>query len=231
MRLQIEFSKNTEPVPFTYLSNLNGYLHKIIGENNEYHDDISLYSSSFLYDGKMSKDKKSLDFKNGATWFISSIDDKLITTIAKNIYNNVNFAYGMELSGVKLVDEIPMLKGRNEYTVYPKSPVLLKQKDFENNKNVYYTFEDDVKITSKIMKNILLKKINKSNVDISEDDFDLSFDKNYQGKKIKWITVKSVNNKTCVCPIIIKTKKEEVINFIRNVGLGHSTGSGFGFIQ
>lgn len=230
MRLQIEFSNNTQPVPFTYINNLNGYLHKVIGGNNKYHDDISIYSSSFLYGGKMNPDRKSLNFKNGAKWFISSPDENFILTFAKNVYNNINFAYGMELIGVNLIEEQPVLKGSEGYTMYPKSPVLLKQRDFDTKKNIYYTFEDDNEVTSNLMKNLLMKKINKCGVNIKKDDFDLSFDTSYDKKKIKWIAVKSVNNKTSVCPIKIKTKKEEVISFIKNVGIGHSTGSGFGFV-
>ena len=229
MKLKVEFSKNTEPVSFGYVSNLNGYLHKVLGSNNEYHDDISLYSTSFLYDGKISKNKKYFDFPNGAIWYVSSPDKDFITKFISNIYQNTNFAFGMKLKGVELVkSEIKNEDGY--YLFHTKSPILLKQRDFETRKNVYYTYEDDVKTTSELMKSIILKKAEKASMPIKNEDFDISFDYEYPMKKIKWISIKTVNNKTSVCPVFIRTAKKEVAEFIYAVGVGHSTGSGFGFL-
>lgn len=229
MKLKIEFSKNTEPVPFTYVSNLNGYLHKILGNDNHYHDDISLYSTSFLHGGKMNSDKKSLNFYRGATWFVSSPNKEFIMDFITNIYNHPEFAFGMELQGVEIVKGEIVEEG-GYYTIQTKSPVLLKQRDFETRKNIYYTYEDEINTTSELMKHIILKKAEKANVSIGENDFELFFDHNYPKKKTRWITVKSVNNKTSVCPVVIKTNKKEVADFIYDVGVGHSTGSGFGFL-
>jgi len=229
MKLKIEFSKNTEPVPFTYVSNLNGYLHKVLGSNNVYHDDISLYSTSFLHGGKISKNKKYLDFPHGAIWYISSPDNQFIANFINNVYQNTDFAFGMELNGVDIV-KIEIVNEGDYYLFHTKSPILLKQKDFETRKNIYFTYEDDFKTTSELMKSIILKKAKKAEIDIKNDDFDISFNYEYQQKKIKWITIKTVNNKTSVCPVFIKTRKKEIADFIYAVGVGHSTGSGFGFL-
>jgi len=229
MKLKIEFTKNTEPVPFTYVGNLNGYLHKVLGSNNEYHDDISLYSTSFLHEGKISKNKKYLDFPHGATWYVSSPDSKFIGNFVNNIYQNTSFAFGMELHSVE-VQESEITNEGEYYLFHTMSPILLKQRDFETRKNVYFTYEDDVKTTSDLMKSIILKKAEKACIDIKGEDFDISFNYEYEHKKIKWITIKTVNNKTSVCPVFIRTAKPEVADFIHAVGVGHSTGSGFGFL-
>jgi len=229
MKLKIEFSKNTEPVPFTYVSNLNGYLHKVLGSNNEYHDDISLYSTSFLHGGKISRNMKYLDFRNGATWYVSSPDSQFIANFVNNVYQNTNFAFGMELQTVEVV-EAELINEGEFYLFHTKSPILLKQRDFETRKNIYFTYEDDVKTTSELMKSIILKKAEKAGIAIKPTDFDISFNYEYQQKKIKWITVKTVNNKTSVCPVFVRTTKPEVADFIYAVGVGHSTGSGFGFL-
>lgn len=229
MKLKIEFSKNTEPVPFTYVTNLNGYLHKVLGSNNEYHDDISLYSTSFLHGGKISRDKKFLEFRNGAAWYVSSPDSQFITDFINNVYQNTEFAFGMKLQKVEIIETEPICEGEF-YLFRTMSPILLKQRDFETRKNIYYTYEDDVKTTSELMKSIILKKAEKAGIEMNSDDFDISFNYEYQQKKIKWITIKTVNNKTSVCPVFLRTSKPEIAEFISAVGIGHSTGSGFGFL-
>ena len=229
MKIKIEFTKNNEPVPFDYISKLNGYLHKILGNDNKFHDGISLYSTSFLHGGKMDKKTKMLNFSDGGIWYVSSNDGNFILDFINNIYNHIDFAYGMKLSKVEMIK--PELINENDlYLFNTKSPILLKERNFETNKNVYYTHEDDLKITSQMMKNIILKKASKIGFEINSDDFFISFNNLYDGSKIKWVKVKSVGNKASACPIFLKTKRKDVAEFIYNVGVGHSTGSGFGFL-
>ena len=229
MKLRIEFTPNTEPVPFTYVTNLNGYLHKILGSDNKYHDEISLYSTSFLHNGKISRDKKYLNFPNGAHWFISSPDKEFIMDFISNVYNNTEFAFGMELLSVEIIN-LELINHGDYYIFNTLSPILLKQRDFVTRKNIYYTYEDDIKTTSELMKSIIIKKSEKIGLFIKPTDFEISFNYEYEQTKIKWITVKSVHNKTSVCPIFIKTSNSEIAKFISDVGVGHSTGSGFGFL-
>jgi CRISPR-associated endoribonuclease Cas6 len=229
MKLKIEFSKNTEPVTFGYVSNLNGYLHKVLGSNNEYHDDISLYSTSFLHGGKISRNKKYFEFPNGAVWYVSSPDKVFIQNFINNVFQNISFAFGMELQGVVLV-QTELREEDGYYLFHTKSPILLKQRDFETKKNIYFTYEDDIKTTSELMKSVILKKAEKASVAIKNSDFDIFFNYEYPGKKIKWIKIKTVNNKTSVCPIYVKTNNLEIAKFIYDIGVGHSTGSGFGFL-
>lgn len=229
MKLRIEFSRNTELVPFTYMTNLNGYLHKILGANNQYHNDISLYSTSFLHNGKITKNKKGLNFPRGAVWYVSSPNNDFILKFINNVYKNQTFAFGMEVVSVNVVDS--ELVNRGEYYLFQtKSPILLKERNHVTKKNEYYTFNDDESKTSEIMKRVILKKAQKHGLNIHEDDFNISFNQRFENKKIKWIKIKSINNKTSMCPIFVKTKRKDVAEFIHSVGVGHSTGSGFGFL-
>ncbi len=229
MKLRVEFTKNNEPVPFTYVSNLNGYLHKILGNNNKYHDDLSLYSTSFLHGGKAAKDKKTLDFSKGAIWYISSPDNQFIDNFVRNAYQNIEFAFGMELRSINVI-ETKLKNDGGFYSIRTKSPILLKQKDYVLKRNNYYTYMDSLDFTSTLMKNLVIKKAEKFGLKFNADDFDVFFDYEYQTKKIKWIVVKSISNKTSICPILIKTKNSQIAEFIYDIGIGHSTGSGFGFL-
>lgn len=72
MRIYLHLSPNKEIVPFNYQQSLVGAFHKWLGEKNELHDDISLYSLSWLTGGKMRHDKRGYDFRNGAQFSISA---------------------------------------------------------------------------------------------------------------------------------------------------------------
>jgi CRISPR-associated endoribonuclease Cas6 len=228
MKLKIDFSPNTKVVPFDYISKLNGYLHNVLGEKNKYHDDISLYSTSFLHNGKISKDKKSLYFKNGAVWYVSSPDNKFIADFISNIYNHLDFAFGMKLLSVNKIDDVSYDLS-NKYIFYTKSPILLKGKDTSGIlKNIYYTYDDE--ISSDIMKDIVINKSSKMGYNFKREDFNLYFNTSYINKKIKFINVKGIINKSSACPVVLETSNKDIVDFVYNVGVGHSTGSGFGFL-
>ncbi len=271
MKLKIKFSRNLKPVPFTYINNLNGYLHKVLN-NNLYHDKLSLYGTSFLHGGKMSANKSFLDFPNGALWYVSSPDKEFIARFIMNLYNHHEFAFGMKLVEANVVEY--NLKPNNNinpnnnsntnnsnnnlnnnlnnnssntvtvdnnlntnnfnnnlntYLFKTKSPILIKQKNSDGY-NQYYTFEDDQNLVSQLLNKLMLKKLDDGGINASVNEFSISLDTNYQKKKIRWISLKTVGNKTSVCPVIVKTNREDIAEFIYNVGVGHSTGAGFGFL-
>ncbi len=229
MKLQIEFTKNTEPVPFNYVSKINGYLHKVLGENNEYHDKISIYSTSFLHGNKRGEIKKYLNFNDGAIWYVSSPDIQFLNSFIRGVYNNVDFIYGMVLKEIKIVDYV-LKEVNGRYVFKTKSPILIKQKNYVTKENIYYTANDEPEITSKLLKNIILKKANDFKFNIDPNDFDISFNQECNFKKIKWIKIGEINNKTSACSVIVNTNKPEIAKFIYEVGAGNSTGSCLGFL-
>lgn len=229
MKLKIVFTKNTTPVPLTYIDNLKGYLHKVIGANNKYHDDISLYSTSTLHGSVIASDKQSYDFAKGAIWYVSSYDYEFITKFVTNIYENTYFAFGMELKSVEFIETKPF-NNSGTYYFRIKSPIILRKASSKKGSKEYFTCNHDNSITSKMMNNIILKKAKKANLTFNANDFDISFDSNYSGKQTRWTKINNIGNFTSICPIIIKTKNMEILNFIYSVGIGDSTGCGFGFI-
>ena len=164
----------------------------------------------------------SLKLSEDASFIFSTIDDQLAKTFLfgalnkKNIFNNIN------ISSVTPIKE----NYKKDY-YYAVSPILLKYK--EDKRNHYFTYEDDPTLTSNMMKQVILKKASKFGVDIDQSDFSINFDHNYKDKKIKWIDVHGIKNKSSLCPIEIKGPAE-IKEFICNVGVGNSTGSGFGTI-
>ncbi|MEM9990733.1 MAG: CRISPR-associated protein Cas6, partial [Bacteroidota bacterium] len=86
MRVYLQLTPNREIVPFNYQQKLVGIFHRWLGENNDFHDDISLYSLSWLGNGRMRRDRRGYDFRYGATFFISSPLEHLHTKAVSGIF-------------------------------------------------------------------------------------------------------------------------------------------------
>jgi hypothetical protein len=71
VRLHFYLSPNVKPVPFSYQHYLTGAFHKWLGANS-LHDALSLYSLSWLYEGRARNGQ--LEFPRGSHWFISVHD-------------------------------------------------------------------------------------------------------------------------------------------------------------
>jgi CRISPR-associated endoribonuclease Cas6 len=217
MRIHFKITKNTKSVPFNYLQNLVGAFHKWLGWN-DIHNETSLYSISWLQGGQLKN--KALNFPYGATWFISFFDNALAKDCLKGILNDPTIAFGMEVKDV-LLQETPNFSEIKKFNV--ASPVLLRKKE-EQHKSKFYYYSDGI-ISDELLTNILQTKLQKAGIDNS--GVKVYFDKSYSNPKIKLVSYKDIENKGSICPIIIEGTPEQVA-FAWNVGVGHSTGIGFG---
>jgi CRISPR-associated endoribonuclease Cas6 len=74
----------------------------------------------------------------------------------------------------------------------------------------------------------LKKKLLLANV--SDENISVSFDRDFPYPRTKIIKYKDISNKVNVCPVIIKGTQEQLA-FAWNVGVGNSTGIGFGALK
>ena len=65
---------------------------------------------------------------------------------------------------------------------------------------------------------------------IQDETLEVNFDKNYEKAKTCLINYKGIKTRASICPVIIKGKPETKA-FAWNVGMGNSTGIGFGAIK
>ena len=218
MRLHFTLTPNQEPVPFAYQHFLTGAFHKWLGPNQQ-HDDISLYSLSWLDGGFMKNG--ALDFPRGARWFISFHDDALANSIIDHALAEPEVCCGMRV--VRIVQQqTPMFGPR--YTFKVGSPVLAKSKEIEG-KIKHYLYSDpeaDATLTT-----TLLHKLDRAGLGTSHNHATVNFDKTYRNPKTKLVTIKDIHNRASICPVTIEGTPEAVA-FAWNVGVGHGTGSGFG---
>ena len=215
MRLHFYLTKNTQAVPFDYQHYLIGAFHKWMGWN-EIHDEISLYSLSWLQGGKMIKD--GFDFPNGARWFVSFWDEEIGKQLIMSAMKDPAVCCGMKVKEIQMQDT-PQFGSRERFIA--SSPVFIRKYD-ENKKAKHLTYKD--KETDYYLTETLKKKLQSAKLDY---DIKVSFDRSYFKSKTKLVKINEIKSKANFCPVIIEGDPE-AIRFAWNVGVGHSTGSGFG---
>lgn len=220
MRIYLKISPNKIQVPFNYQQKLVGVIHKWIG-NNIIHDNISLYSFSWLNGGK--KIGNALDFSDGATMFISFYNEDIIKTIISSILNDPDMFCGMVVEDIAIA-RYPNFSERELY--YCASPIFIKR-TLTNGNVKQYLFSDSE--SKSLLKDTLETKMKVAGIE-KDETLDIQFDTTYLKKRFKLVNYRGVNNKASLCPVIIKAK-ESTKRFIWDVGLGNCTGIGFGAIN
>lgn len=221
MRIKIEFTKPKKNVPIDTQKYVNGYIHKCLGKNNEYHNSPSHYSVSNLKGGKLNNDNKTLHFPSVNPFVIvTSEDEEFLGKIISGCFINDDFAFGMTFGDVTTINE-KLFDGWNNF--YTLDPILLKEKR-EDGKKRYVTVEDNDFVDK--LKRHIINKFTKIDPSLDFTDFVLEVG---NGKKKKIMVKDNVWSMGSAVKVMVKTNKR-VVNKLYNYGLGQSTGSGFGTI-
>lgn len=218
MRISIKLNTGKGLIPFNYQPQLTGAIHKWIGKN-ELHDKTSMYSFSWLHGGR--KKANGLAFENGTSFDFSSHDNEIIKAVIKGIQIDPTIGFGLVVSELVL-QEIPTFS--TSQTFFVSSPVLVKK--MEGDKEIHYTY-DNV-ISDFLLTETLKTKLRKAGMD--ENGVDVQFLKDYPQAKTKIIHYRNIGNRVNICPVVI-TGTPEQIAFAWSVGVGNSTGIGFGSLK
>jgi len=218
MRIHLKFKISNQTVPFDHQPLLVGAIHKWLGWNDE-HGEVSLYSFSRLEGGKSTKE--GIKFDRDGTFFFSSVNVDLIKRLISGIQADPSMFFGLTVDEL-IIEENPDLSNRELF--FPGSPIFIKRRNGERIEQIFF---DDPR-SSECLKETLLTKMEKAG--LVDDSFDIRFDLSYPKSGTKMITYKGIKNKANWCPVIIKGKPETKL-FAWNVGLGNSTGIGFGAIK
>ncbi len=218
MRVYLKIKTDGHIIPFDHQVLLTGVIHKWLGWN-DVHSEISLYSFSRLEGGKANKD--GILFEKGAYFFFSSFDDAMLKNLIKGIQKKPEMFNGLKVNEL-IIQETPDLSKSETFNL--ASPIFIKRRTGDRVEHILF---NDSR-ASLFLKETLLTKM--ALVGLADDSLEIAFD-NKQGKgKTKLITYKGINNKANWCPVVI-TGKNETKQFAWNVGLGNSTGIGFGAIK
>lgn len=218
MRIQLKISPNKEVVPFGYQHLLTGAIHKWLGENQE-HGSVSLYSFSNLTNARVKQ--KQLNFQDGTEFCISAWNEDFIRKIINGIMIDPGLFCGMKVKEIVLMDTPDF---SNQELFYTSSPVFIKRKTDERVRHIIYSDKD----ANQCLKETLETKLQLAGIEYKS--FKIEFDKSYPTPKTKLIKYNDIQNRASVCPLIIKGDPL-VKEFAWNVGVGNSTGIGFGAIK
>lgn len=218
MRLHFYLSPNERPVPFDYQHYLTGAFHKWLGAN-DLHDRLSLYSLSWLYEGRARG--RAIEFPRGAHWFLSVHDESIAEPVVNSALRDPEVCCGMRVLRIEQ-QATPRFGGR--YTFKVGSPVLAKSKEVDGRVKhyIYSDPEADAALTA-----TLRHKLDRAGLGAPHNQATVSFDKTYRNPKTKLVTIKETRNRASVCPVTVEGTPEAVA-FAWNVGVGNGTGSGFG---
>ncbi|AUD06726.1 CRISPR-associated endoribonuclease Cas6 [Spirosoma pollinicola] len=219
MRLQLNLTSNTQPVPFTYLYNLVGSLHKWIGENNLLHDGMSLYSFGRLTGAE--KIGKHLYFPNGSTLSISFQNSDHAWAMAKGILKDDSLAFGMR---VIEANEMPIPSFENRVRLATDGEIVVRTKRPDGSRQ-YLLWSDEA--ANEKMTQLMRKKLQAAGYNESHQTINIRFDRDYPKARTRLMDVKGIKHRGSICPVIIEGTPE-AIEFAWLVGVGELTGSGFG---
>jgi CRISPR-associated endoribonuclease Cas6 len=165
--------------------------------------------------------KYGLNYPTGAKLLMSFYDDEYLKQVVRSILKDSEMCYGMKVTDVS-IEATPDLADR---TVFQwASPVFIRR--FEGEIDTHYTFKDEN--AGKFMEETLLHKMKIAGLP-GDESLRIRFDTSSVDKRTKVIDYRGIKNRVNLCPVIMEGKPETKA-FAWNVGLGNSTGIGFGAI-
>ena len=222
MRIYLHLTPNTEIVPFNYQQSLVGAFHKWLGEN-QYHDDISLYSLSWLKGGQMRRDRKGYEFRNGADFFVSAPKQDLLQDLIKGVFGKgPHIRWGMKVQQATMAVTPEF---GNTQRFFTESPIFIKRNRVDEKGHQFF-FPSDGE-SNGFMTETLQRKLSLAGL---STDVSVAFDPNYRNPKIKMIQFNGIDLKATFCPVIVEGD-EQAVRFAWDVGVGNSTGIGFGALR
>lgn len=218
MRVYIKLTGSASEVPFNYQQALTRALHRWLGKN-ELHDEVSLYSFSWLLGGRATK--SGLKFNDDGYFFVSAYQDTVVKRIVGGLQQDPSVAFGLIVRDA-LISTEPDFGSRQSFAC--ASPIFIKRK--AGDKIVHYTFDDEQ--SSSYLTETLRTKL--TNAGLSADNVSVRFDDSYPTPRTKVVYYGNVGNRVSICPVIVEGTPEQIA-FAWNVGVGNSTGIGFGALK
>ncbi|EJF52129.1 CRISPR-associated endoribonuclease Cas6 [Saprospira grandis DSM 2844] len=224
MRIYLSCSAAKEAVPFGHLPAVVGAVHKWLGPNNDWHGGQALFSFSSLQAGRLSRDKKSLDFGKGADWFISFYEEEQAERFIAGVQEDQEFISGMRVREMSMQPCPDFEDGTHKF--WMASPLLLKRPRSQAKGYDFLTYEQedaDALLTEKFRAKLAA-------LGLANQEVKLRFLRDHEQAKVRLLKYKGIANKGSLCPVEIKGSAE-ALRLAWLTGLGNSTGIGFGALK
>ena len=221
MRIKISFKPSMVKHSGSIHHYVNGMIHKLLGSNNKYHNNFSTYAVSSLQGGKLING--GIVFNNGAYLYISFPD-------STSFYNDImmglltsdkTFAGDLEFDNK--IDECDFKPHKSYDIVRTISPILLKN---DNGETITFKDDDFIRIITEKSK----KKLIKNGISVEKADSIELIPFHFENGKLKYVKVKNVVNVSSQVMFLVKGDIQARY-MLYCLGLGKSTGSGFGSVE
>lgn len=221
MRLHITIKGSGKLIPFQHQKLLAGTVYKWLGKT-DHHGEVSLYSFSRLE--KLEKTDHGLMVNHFASMYFSSYNPELIKQLIRGILSDNSMFLGLKAVDL-VIENDPDLTHRTLFQI--GSPIFIKRKAADGNSIdfIYYTDSD----AGALLEATLFTKMRRAGIE-PDPSLSIQFDHEVSFASIKKVDYGTIANKASWCPVIIGGKPETKL-FAWNVGLGNSTGIGFGAIK
>jgi len=219
MRIYLNIKSDNCTIPFSHQHLLVGTIHKWLGWN-QLHGNKALFSFSRIEKGKSTSEGLKLgDF---CSMYFSAHDDTVIKNLIRGIQTAPTMFNKLNVTDI-LIQENPDFSNQNYFSL--GSPVFIKRNTGDT-KTKHFIYSE--KESSELLIETLKTKMKVAG--ISDDTLEIYFDQAYPNPQVKLIDYNGIKNRVNWCPVIINGKPETKL-FAWNVGLGNSTGIGFGAIK
>ena len=218
MRIKINLTKPNTKVPVNNQHQMNGFIFSSFGKDSKYHDSFSDYCISSLQGGKLNEDKKTLNFNSCIPHFYISGNNEFIGMAIDAFTNSTASFFGMKFHSIDVFDDFKVSESFDN--VVTISPILLKNKDGRK-----ITVNDENFI--ELLTEHCIKKL--SHFGINDKTFKIEII-NKNKSKAKCVWVGDIFNPCSMVRLKVFGKKN-TRKMLYNVGLGCSTGSGFGNVK
>lgn len=215
MILKVIFDKTNVTLPIVCQKELNSFIYRTLGDNNKYHDSFSDYSISSIQGGKL-YNKNELKFIDNPYIIITSLNNEFINDMIVGLEKRKYDFFGMKYKKMEISEFMPNKRFDIINTI---SPVIVKL----NNRKISI----DNELFIQTLKQNCIDKLKHKGVE--DETFDI-FIRNKHKTKKKYIIVGDVFN-ICTNISLYVYGKPNTRKILYNMGLGGSTGSGFGTIK
>ena len=235
MRIRINFNPTDEVFFRTPTQNfVNGFVHRMLGKANSYHDRFNEYSVSNLFGGVLTE--KGMTYPNGGHFYLSSVNDTLMMTFLSNLSSTEDGRIStMTYKSFDIVEFVPNgLNGNAEgirckysYDIIHVNNIFFKTKDRK-----YILFDDDDFIT--LLTKHCKDKLSKLGQGFSDRDIEGLVIKpfHFENGKRKFFKLKNELNAIPTSSVMLYvTGNPNMRKKLYEMGFGLSTGCGFGSVE
>jgi len=182
MKIKIKFGPSVQPISYPMNKQINGFINKVLGENNKYHGKVSSHSVSLMNGRKVfNRANMTVEFPEGGYIYVSSPDSDFMLDLIVGL-GNIDKAdiCGMELKRIDdgRYDVCNFSPNKTYDYVTTLSPIIIKNEK----KNITYKHENFLDVlTDKSIKKLVHNGVPEEyastiHMDLCEHDSNRTFD-------------------------------------------------------